>query len=112
MISAKFGKAIDTAELKQLLSTEFEDNSVLQLTLLVAHCHQVIIFIHIFLPFVKIVNFDYIYCYKKNQSKLHYSQYYLRSLPKSFTTPLYWDVEDFQNIVNPITLERAITSVV
>ena len=71
MISAKFGKAIDTAELKQLLSTEFEDNSVLQLTLLVAHCHQVIIFIHIFFKliykktFIKIVNFDYIYCYKK-----------------------------------------------
>ena len=48
MISAKFGNAINTAELKQLLSTEFEDNSVLQLTLLVAHCHQVVIFIHFF----------------------------------------------------------------
>ena len=84
MISCNFGPAVDTPEMIELLRGSFADNAVVQLALLVAHGLQA--------PG---------YFYKS----------YLQSLPKHYTTPLYWSKSDFDLIENPITRHNAINSV-
>ena len=84
MMSCNFGSAIDTPEMIEILKTQFADNGVVQLALLIAHGLQA--------P-------DYFY------------KPYLRSLPAQFTTPLYWEKSDFDLIENPVSRYNAINSV-